>query len=39
MLLQSQNGGLPAWEPAGAQAWLELLNPTEFFADVVIGHE
>ncbi|KAK6927765.1 Squalene cyclase, N-terminal [Dillenia turbinata] len=31
--LQSKNGGLAAWEPAGAQAWLE------FFADIVIEHE
>ncbi|KAH6813224.1 camelliol C synthase 1, partial [Perilla frutescens var. frutescens] len=37
--LQSKNGGLPAWEPAGASEWLEMLNPTEFFADVVIEHE
>ncbi|KAI6689702.1 hypothetical protein NL676_026530 [Syzygium grande] len=37
--LQSKNGGLPAWEPAGAQEWLELLNPTEFFADIVVEHE
>ncbi|KAG7995001.1 hypothetical protein I3843_01G086400 [Carya illinoinensis] len=37
--LQSENGGLSAWEPAGAQEWLELLNPTEFFADIVIEHE
>ncbi|XP_039172111.1 beta-amyrin synthase [Eucalyptus grandis] len=37
--LQSKNGGLPAWEPAGAPAWLELLNPTEFFEDIVIEHE
>ncbi|WCJ37174.1 Beta-amyrin synthase [Euphorbia peplus] len=37
--LQSKNGGLSAWEPAGAQEWLELLNPTEFFADIVIEHE
>ncbi|XP_044490766.1 beta-amyrin synthase-like isoform X2 [Mangifera indica] len=37
--LQSKNGGLAAWEPAGAQKWLELLNPTEFFADVVIERE
>ncbi|KAG6730659.1 hypothetical protein I3842_01G091500 [Carya illinoinensis] len=37
--LQSENGGLLAWEPAGAQEWLELLNPTEFFADIVIEHE
>ncbi|XP_024032006.1 beta-amyrin synthase-like [Morus notabilis] len=37
--LQSKNGGLPAWEPAGAQEWLELLNPTEFLADIIVEHE
>ncbi|CAH9068562.1 unnamed protein product [Cuscuta europaea] len=37
--LQSKNGGLAAWEPAGASEWLEILNPTEFFADIVIEHE
>ncbi|TXG65397.1 hypothetical protein EZV62_006672 [Acer yangbiense] len=37
--LQNKNGGLAAWEPAGAHEWLEMLNPTEFFADVVIEHE
>ncbi|XP_049397984.1 beta-amyrin synthase-like isoform X2 [Solanum stenotomum] len=37
--LQSKNGGLAAWEPAGASEYLELLNPTEFFADIVIEHE
>ncbi|KAI9185276.1 hypothetical protein LWI28_005805 [Acer negundo] len=36
---QSKNGGLAAWEPAGAHEWLELLNPTEFLADIVIEHE
>ncbi|KAF8037356.1 hypothetical protein BT93_B0309 [Corymbia citriodora subsp. variegata] len=39
LYLQSKNGGLPAWELAGAQEWLELLNPTEFFADIVVEHE
>ena len=37
--LQSNKGGLAAWEPAGAQEWLELLNPTEFFEDIVVEHE
>ncbi|RDY07321.1 Beta-amyrin synthase, partial [Mucuna pruriens] len=37
--LQSKNGGIAAWEPAGSQKWLELLNPTELFADIVIEHE
>ncbi|RZB98306.1 Beta-amyrin synthase [Glycine soja] len=35
----SKKGGLAAWELAGAQEWLELLNPTEFFADIVVEHE
>ncbi|GLT78998.1 hypothetical protein SLA2020_505120 [Shorea laevis] len=37
--LQSKNGGLSAWEPAGASRWLEMLNPTEFFEEIVIEHE
>ncbi|KAF3617591.1 Beta-amyrin synthase [Capsicum annuum] len=37
--LQSKKGGVAAWEPAGASEYLELLNPTESFADIVIEHE
>ncbi|KAJ9693182.1 hypothetical protein PVL29_012081 [Vitis rotundifolia] len=37
--LQSKNGGLAAWEPVGALEWLELLNPSEMFEDIVIKHE
>ncbi|KAL0012876.1 hypothetical protein SO802_007984 [Lithocarpus litseifolius] len=37
--LSSKNGGLSAWEPAGAQEWLEWLNPTEFFEGIVVEHE
>ncbi|MED6123810.1 Beta-amyrin synthase [Stylosanthes scabra] len=37
--LQSKKGGMGAWEPIVAQEWLELLNPTEFFEDVVVEHE
>ncbi|KDP37003.1 hypothetical protein JCGZ_06059 [Jatropha curcas] len=37
--LQSKNGGFPAWEPAGAVSWLELLNPVEFLEDIVIEHD
>ncbi|KAK7271592.1 hypothetical protein RJT34_27627 [Clitoria ternatea] len=37
--LQSKNGGFSGWEPAGAQEWLEILNPTEFFEGIVIEHE
>ncbi|XP_075666637.1 beta-amyrin synthase-like [Castanea sativa] len=39
LYLQSKNGGLSAWEPAGAQEWLEWLNPTEFFDGIVVEHE
>ncbi|ESQ50636.1 hypothetical protein EUTSA_v10022563mg [Eutrema salsugineum] len=37
--LQSENGGLTAWEPASAPEWLELLNPTDFFANVMVEGE
>ncbi|RVX03727.1 Beta-amyrin synthase [Vitis vinifera] len=37
--LQCKNGGLAIWEPAGASEWLELLNPSEMFEDIVIEHE
>uniref|UniRef100_A0A803M778 Terpene cyclase/mutase family member n=1 Tax=Chenopodium quinoa TaxID=63459 RepID=A0A803M778_CHEQI len=37
--LTSKNGGVTAWEPAGAQEWLEVLNPTEFFEGIVIEYE
>ncbi|CAN0864502.1 Beta-amyrin synthase [Linum grandiflorum] len=37
--LQSKNGGLSGWEPAGGPEWLEVLNPTEFFEDIVVEHE
>ncbi|MCH87963.1 beta-amyrin synthase, partial [Trifolium medium] len=34
-----KKGGFSAWEPAGAQKWLELLNPAEIFADIIVEHE
>ncbi|CAJ2672236.1 unnamed protein product [Trifolium pratense] len=37
--LKSKSGGVTSWEPAGAQKWLEVLNPTEFFADIVVEYE
>ncbi|CAJ1962343.1 unnamed protein product [Sphenostylis stenocarpa] len=37
--LQGKKGGVSVWEPAKAQKWLELLNPAEFLADIVIEHE
>ncbi|KAM4112553.1 hypothetical protein ACJW30_05G149000 [Castanea mollissima] len=37
--LQSKNGGLATWEPAGARHWLDLLNPVEFLEDIVVEHE
>nr|UTU07507.1 oxidosqualene cyclase 3 [Ailanthus altissimus] len=37
--MQSKNGGVSAWEPAGAQSWLEMLNPVEFLSDLIIEYE
>lgn len=37
--LQSKNGGVSAWEPAGSGLWLEWLNPVEFLEDLVVEHE
>ncbi|KAJ9691010.1 hypothetical protein PVL29_013262 [Vitis rotundifolia] len=37
--LQGKSGGVAVWEPAGAEEWLEKLNPSELFANVVIEHE
>ncbi|KAL6333162.1 hypothetical protein AAG906_028345 [Vitis piasezkii] len=33
------NGGVAVWEPAGAEEWLEKLNPSELFTNIVIEHE
>ncbi|RVW89950.1 Beta-Amyrin Synthase 2 [Vitis vinifera] len=37
--LQGKSGGLAIWEPAGAEEWLEKLNPSELFANIVTEHE
>ncbi|CBI30891.3 beta-amyrin synthase [Vitis vinifera] len=37
--LQGKSGGLAVWEPAGAEEWLEKLNPSELFANIVTEHE
>ncbi|XP_043713432.1 beta-amyrin synthase-like [Telopea speciosissima] len=34
--LQSENGGLPAWEPIQAPSWLEMFNPSELFEDALV---
>lgn len=40
MSLQSKvNGGVSPWEPPGAGAWLEKLNPIEFLEDIIVEHE
>ncbi|KAI3943858.1 hypothetical protein MKX01_026401 [Papaver californicum] len=36
--LQSPNGGLAIWEPATSPEWLEFLNPSECFEDIVVEH-
>ncbi|KAL9346353.1 hypothetical protein Peur_061206 [Populus x canadensis] len=37
--LQSKNGGFSVWEPARGQRWLEVLNPTEAFGDMMVETE
>ncbi|KAL6333190.1 hypothetical protein AAG906_028373 [Vitis piasezkii] len=37
--LRGKSGGLAVWEPAGAKEWLEKLNPSELFANIVTEHE
>ncbi|KAI9396458.1 hypothetical protein POPTR_004G132500v4 [Populus trichocarpa] len=37
--LQSKNGGFSVWEPARGQRWLEVLNPTQAFGDVMVETE
>ncbi|KAI9115657.1 hypothetical protein K1719_013326 [Acacia pycnantha] len=37
--LQTKKGGLALWEPVRAQDWLEVLNPIEFFENIVLEHE
>jgi len=34
--LQNADGGFPTYERAAAPAWLELLNPSDCFADVMV---
>ncbi|RZC70810.1 hypothetical protein C5167_033981 [Papaver somniferum] len=37
--LQGPDGGLAVWEPATSPEWLEILNPSECFEDIVVEHE
>ncbi|KAF7844820.1 beta-amyrin synthase [Senna tora] len=37
--LQSKKGGVSGWEPIRGQDWLEVLNPSEMFANVIVEHE
>jgi hypothetical protein len=39
LYLQSDNGGITAWEPADGKTWLEWFSPVEFVQDTVIEHE
>ncbi|KZV28816.1 beta-amyrin synthase [Dorcoceras hygrometricum] len=40
LYLQSpQSGGFAIWEPPVPQSYMEVLNPLELFADIVIEHE
>nr|BAB83089.1 putative oxidosqualene cyclase [Betula platyphylla] len=37
--LQSKNGGVTGWEPAGGASCFELLNPIEFLEGTLLEHE
>uniref|UniRef100_A0A803MET3 Terpene cyclase/mutase family member n=1 Tax=Chenopodium quinoa TaxID=63459 RepID=A0A803MET3_CHEQI len=37
--LQSENGGLPAWEAQRTYTWIEKFNPTELFGSALIERE
>ncbi|CAD5327996.1 unnamed protein product [Arabidopsis thaliana] len=39
LYLQSDNGGITAWQPADGKTWLEWLSPVEFIEDAVVEHE
>ncbi|CBI30898.3 unnamed protein product, partial [Vitis vinifera] len=34
-----KSGGVAVWEPEGAEEWLERLNPSELFTNIVTEHE
>ncbi|KAI3974429.1 hypothetical protein MKX01_017922 [Papaver californicum] len=37
--LQGPDGGMAVWEPAKSPEWLEILNPSECFENIVVEHE
>ncbi|KAL5731423.1 beta-amyrin synthase [Ranunculus cassubicifolius] len=39
LYVQSENGGFPGWEPKQGKSWLEALNCSEFFANIVVEHD
>ncbi|CAD5328004.1 unnamed protein product [Arabidopsis thaliana] len=39
LYLQSDNGGITAWQPADGKTYLEWLSPVEFIEDAVVEHE
>ncbi|KAL3732653.1 hypothetical protein ACJRO7_029321 [Eucalyptus globulus] len=36
---QNQNGGFASYEPTRSYAWLETINPSETFGDIVIDYQ
>ncbi|PIA38278.1 hypothetical protein AQUCO_02800155v1 [Aquilegia coerulea] len=36
--LQTKKGGFTAWEPKGAESWLEVFNPSEVFANIMVEY-
>ncbi|XP_065874440.1 beta-amyrin synthase-like isoform X1 [Euphorbia lathyris] len=39
LTLQSKNGGISAWEPPSSRPWLEMFNPAEAFAGIMVEYE
>ncbi|KAG7605313.1 unnamed protein product [Arabidopsis thaliana] len=39
LYLQSDNGGIAAWQPVEGKAWLEWLSPVEFLEDTIVEYE
>ncbi|MCL7039393.1 hypothetical protein MKW94_008563 [Papaver nudicaule] len=37
--MQGPDGGMAVWEPAKSPEWLEILNPSECFENIVVEHE
>ncbi|XP_030547430.1 cycloartenol Synthase-like isoform X2 [Rhodamnia argentea] len=39
LTIQNQNGGFASFEPTRSYAWIEAINPSETFGDIVIDYQ